>query len=145
MQFENSIEINASAEKVFSVLCDFKLYAEWHPSVSQVLGQPNIDEWVRVFLKIGERVVPVSALITVCDQDQCLEWQGSLVRQGFLRSSFLVRHAFIIETISAEKVKFTNEEAFSWLLSPLVNLASNSFIRGYKEVNEALKLRCESL
>ncbi len=144
MKFETPIDINASAETIFSVLCDFEAYPEWHPSVAKVEGKAELGEWLRIHLIIGNREVPVSALITACEEGKTLEWRGSIAKQGPFRAPFLIRHAFRIEE-RGEGARFTNEEAFRGLTSLLGRVAKPSLVKGYKEVNQALKKRAESL
>jgi len=144
--FTTSIEITAPREKIFKVLCDLKNYNDWHPGMEKIIGELGLNNWIDLYLGRKEkgRVVKIPVIVSVLAENEKLEWQGSLFRKGSLRKYFLVRHAFYVEDMGKGVTRFTNEEEFSSLLSWPVRQMKQTFIQGYTEVNEALKLRCEN-
>lgn len=144
--FSSSIEINASREKIFHVLCDIESYPSWHPSMKNILGKLELNRWI--VLHMGEkhkRGVKVPVVVSVLVENEKLEWQGSLFKEGALRKLFLVRHAFYVVDLGNGLTCFTNEEEFYGLLSKPVSMMNQSFISGYRKVNYALKEYVEAL
>lgn len=142
--FRTSIEIKASQEKVFEVLCQLENYPKWHPSIRSIQGDLSQGKILAADFGSEKRALNIPLEITVLEIDKKLEWQGSLFKQGKLRKVFLVRHAFYLEALENGLVKFTNEEEFSPLLSMLVNRIQEKFLNGYEQVNKALKSYCET-
>lgn len=144
-RFITSIEIKASQETVFKVLCDLENYPHWHPSIKSIHGNMHKGQWLIAYFGKGKRSVKIPLELSVLEKNTILEWQGSLFKQGKARKLFLVRHAFYIEVLNTGVIKFINEEEFSPLLSLLVKRMEEKFIRGYQQVNQALKNYCEAL
>jgi len=144
MQFQNSIVIKATPGRVFAALTDLPAYPAWHPGMAKITGDLALNNTVVLYMKQGKRVLKVPVVVTRFDKNSVLEWQGSLFKKGSLRKTFLVRHAFIIEVLNDKECKFTNEEEFSPLLSLIVKRMQPTFIKGYQQVNEALKKHCEA-
>ena len=70
-----------------------------------------------------------------------LRWLGHLLVPGL----FDGEHSFTIQPLGENRVRFAQREAFRGLLVPLFarNL-DNSTLRGFKEMNGALKERAEA-
>ena len=148
--FSHSIDIDAPPETVFKVLCDLGAYSEWHPSVVTACKEngkegavSQLGEWLVLDLGTEKKSVKIPVVVSQFENNKMLEWQGSLVKKGMLRNVFLVRHAFYVEEIKNGVTRFTNEEEFSSLLSVVVSLVKEKIIKGYLDVNMALKQRCE--
>jgi len=142
--FRTSIEINATKEAVFAVLCDLEGYQKSHPNIKKIFGRLEQGGWLTAYFGKSNRSLKIPLLITICEKNKKLEWQGSLFKKGMFRKYFLVRHAFYVEELETGLVKFTNEEEFDSMLSKPVKRKEDSFILGYKKVNEALKNYCEN-
>jgi len=50
-RLEASIEINAPAERVWSLLMDFPSYPRWNPFVRSIEGNPAAGESLKVFIQ----------------------------------------------------------------------------------------------
>lgn len=47
---ETNIEISASLEKVWSILCDFQKYPEWNPFIKELQGEVKVGEKLKVHI-----------------------------------------------------------------------------------------------
>jgi hypothetical protein len=78
--------------------------------------------------------------LLVAELDRELRWIGSLGVPGI----FDGEHTFRIESISANRVRFVQEERFSGVLAPLIlRVVRESTLQGFEAMNRALKSRAE--
>ena len=71
-----------------------------------------------------------------------LRWLGHLLLPGL----FDGEHIFIIETLGAESVRFTQREVFKGLFVPfLANAFYNKTLAGFEAMNQSLKARAEQV
>jgi hypothetical protein len=122
---KTEIIINASKEKVWQVLTDFKSYPRWNPFI-----MVNRSKKFRFKPKVVS-VVPF----------RYFDWLGNL----FIKGLFDGHHYFEIEELMPHQVKLSHGEYFSGLLSAsiLKKIAEdtrNNFIR----MNNALKQQAEA-
>ena len=69
-----------------------------------------------------------------------LRWLGRLLMPGL----FDGEHIFTIETLGANRVRFTQREVFTGILVPLLaRRIDTDTRRGFEEMNHALKARAE--
>ena len=50
-ELHSEIEIDASAELIWSILTDFASYSEWNPFVREISGEPKVGERLEVRLE----------------------------------------------------------------------------------------------
>ena len=140
---ETTIEIDATARRVWSVLMDFEAYPEWNPFVRGIQGSAMAGQRLRVSIcpPSGRSMRFRPQLLTV-NRERELRWRGSLVVPGL----FDGEHCFKLEPISASRTRFTQGESFSGLLVALFeNRLQGPTRQGFEQMNLALKLRTESL
>ncbi len=142
MFIEASIEIDASAETVWQVVADFARYPQWNPFIFEVSGEIREERRVAVALRLPSagtwRFRPV---ILVSQAPSEIRWLGHTLFRGVLDGE----HIFLIQPLSADKVRFVQREKFRGLLAPLVApFFSAATQRGFEAMNSALKFRCES-
>jgi hypothetical protein len=137
---ETSIEINTSAERVWSLLMDFAAYPRWNPFVRSIEGAPSVGKPLKVVIQSpgsgGMRFRPV---VLACEVAREFRWKGKLWMAGL----FDAEHYFRIEPRSGG-VLFMQGEMFSGLLVPLFRRSLDGAIkRGFVLMNEALKQEAE--
>ena len=133
------IIINASPERVWSILIDFPRYPEWNPFVREVKGKIAVGEKLKVYVKPeNSRGMRFNATITKINPNKEFRWVGRLLFPGILDGE----HIFIIQPMGRNKIKFMHSERFTGLLSVLggLNKLTQS---GLSDMNHALKRRCE--
>lgn len=135
------IEIDASAERVWSVLTDFASYPQWNPFVRSVVGVPQKGTGLRIVIQpTGGRAMRFSPTVLVADTGRELRWLGRLLMPGL----FDGEHAFVIESLGEHQVRFHQNERFSGILVGLFRASlDRDTRRGFEEMNHALKARAE--
>jgi hypothetical protein len=136
-----SIEIDAPAGTVWSVLTDFGAYPEWNP-YTRIEGEAAVGERLRVSPgpEVG-RAPTFRPRVLVADGRE-LRWLGHLFTPGL----FDGEHSFVIEELDEGRSKFTQSEEFSGLLvRPIMRFVGEDTESNFRGVNEALAARAESL
>src|SRR5215470_17197165 len=140
-RLETSIEINASAQRVWSILMDFPAYPRWNPFVRSIEGTPSAGESLKVVIQSpGSSGMPFRPEVLACEPKREFRWKGRLWMAGL----FDGEHYFRLEPKSGG-VLFAQGEAFSGLLVPLFRRALDGATRqGFVLMNEALRREAES-
>jgi hypothetical protein len=135
------IEIDASAERVWDVLSDFDSYPQWNPFIRSVLGVPRQGARLRITVQpSGGKAMRFSPVVLTADRGRELRWLGRFLFPGI----FDGEHCFVMETLANGKVRFRQSEWFSGLLvAPLRASLDRDTMRGFEEMNRALKARVE--
>ena len=137
---QTEIIINASAEKVWSILTDFAKFSEWNPFILSIEGKSETGAPLKVVLKNGKGTSVFTPRVLVAEKNKTFEWLGSLPIPGLFNG----QHKFYIEKISDNQVKFIHSEQFSGLLAGLLmKMIGEETRKGFVAMNEALKKRAE--
>ena len=141
-ELHTQIEINASAERVWHLLTDFPSYPQWNPFIRRISGELTTGERLEVRLEPPEsRGVTIRPKVLNAEPNHQLRWLGHLYVPGL----FDGEHSFVIQPLEEKRVRFVQREAFRGLLVPLfARSLDNSTLRGFKEMNGALKERAEA-
>ncbi len=137
------IEINASADRVWTVLSGFDAYSEWNPFIKSVVGLPVQGARLRIVIQPGgAKAMRFSPRVLAAEPGKELRWLGHLMVPGI----FDGEHRFMIESLSDSKVRFEQSERFNGLLvGPLRASLDRDTRRGFEEMNQALKARAEEV
>lgn len=140
-RLETSIEINAPAERVWSVLMDFPSHARWNPFVRSIEGNPTVGESLQVFIQPpGSGGMRFQPKVLAHEPRRELRWKGKLWIAGL----FDGEHYFKLEPKSSGRVVFHQGEVFSGLLVPLLRRSlERETKQGFIAMNEALKHEAE--
>lgn len=141
-ELSTQIEIEASAQKVWSILTDFSSFSEWNPFITEAEGQ--IEEGGRLRVRIsppGGTAMTFKPTVIRVVPEQEVRWKGRLLVPGL----FDGEHIFEISPIDDRRVRLTQREMFSGLFVPLLwsSLRTNTSA-GFEAMNRALKARAES-
>ncbi len=137
---QTKIVINATAEKVWSILTDFEKFPQWNPFIVKLEGKPEVNTRLRAELKNGNGVSVFKPNVLVVEKSTAFEWLGSLPIPGLFNG----HHYFRIEAISNAQVKFIHGEEFTGLLAGLIMSKIGEQTRnGFIAMNKALKERAE--
>ena len=138
---ETRIEINASAERVWSLLMDFSGHARWNPFIRSIEGLPNVGELLNVVIQPpGSGGMRFRPTVQVVEPQREFRWKGKLLLPGL----FDGEHYFIIEPESESRLSLRHGEAFSGLLVPLLRRSLDGPTKqGFIAMNEALKREAE--
>jgi hypothetical protein len=140
-RIETQIEINASAERVWSVLMDFPAYARWNPFVRSIEGTPVVGESLSVFIQpSGSGGMKFHPKVLAIEPQREFRWKGKLLIPGL----FDGEHFFVLESKSDARMVFHQGEVFSGALVPLFKrFLDGPTKQGFVAMNESLKREAE--
>ncbi|MGM0590830.1 MAG: SRPBCC family protein [Halobacteriota archaeon] len=141
-ELTTTIDIDAPPERVWAVLVDFDDYPEWNPFM-RVMGRPNLGADLVVELRPpGMRRSRFRPRVTSVDRGHELRWLGHLGVAGLFDGD----HRFVVDERPDGGTRFTQSETFGGVLSgPVFRWLATATERGFREMNEALKQRAESM
>ncbi len=140
-EITSEILIQASPEKVWSILTNFASYPEWNPFIKSITGE------VKVGRKICARIEPPQAKgmtfkpnILVYDLHKEFRWIGHLIIPGL----FDGEHIFELIDNKNGSTTFIQREKFKGVLVPLFKkMLDVNTVNGFNQMNEALKKMAE--
>ena len=137
---QTEIIINATPEKVWSILMDFDKYPQWNPFVKEITGSQKVGGQLKVTLRNGKGTSVFTPTVVSNETTRLFEWLGS-IPLGLFKG----QHRFAIEKINDTHVKFIHSEQFSGLLAGLIMSQIGETTRnGFIAMNKALKERAEA-
>ncbi|WP_020533520.1 SRPBCC domain-containing protein [Flexithrix dorotheae] len=130
------ITINASKEEVWSVLTNNENYQNWNPFIVESKGRVEKGNRIVNTMKNGNQKMVFKPVIKSVRKNEYFSWLGSLWIPGI----FDGYHFFHLEEVSAKKVKLTQGEQFSGLLSGMILKKIKTQTEAeFIKMNEALK------
>src|SRR3712207_3408729 len=142
-ELRSEAAIQASPQRVWEILTDFRAYPEWNPFIPRITG--SLETGARLDVQLqppGGRGVRMRPTVQAVEPSRELRWLGHLGIPGL----FDGEHRFRIEAVGADRVRFVQEERFTGLLAPLVlRFVERSTQQGFEAMNQALKARAEQL
>ena len=141
-ELHTEIEIDASAERVWDILTDFASYPQWNPFIRRISGELQVGERLEVRLEPPDsRGITLRPTVLRAEPNRLLRWVGHLMVPGI----FDGEHSLVIEPLEGNRVRFVQHEAFKGVLvRPLARSLDKSTLRGFEEMNGALKERAEA-
>lgn len=137
------IDIDAAAERVWSILTAFERFPEWNPFIRKVEGKPQVGSrlLVRLFPGGDSGAMTFRPLVVAVEPGRELRWRGRLLVPRILDGE----HRFVIRPLGDHRVVFQQSERFSGLLVPLFrSRLDRDTRRGFEEMNLALKKVAEA-
>ena len=140
-ELRTEIEIHASDKQVWQLLTDFASFPQWNPFIRQAKGEAKVGARLEVHIQpSGASGMTFKPIVLKVKPNRELRWLGRLLMPGL----FDGEHIFTIETLEANRVRFTQREIFTGLLVPLfARSLTTDTRRGFEEMNQALKSRAE--
>lgn len=140
-QIEVQIEIDASAERVWSLLIDLASYPQWNPFIRSIEGRLSEGQLLNVFIQPpGSRGMHFRPTVLTVELNHELRWKGKLLLPGL----FDGEHYFKMKN-TPRGVVFRQGEVFSGALVPLFRSSLDGATKqGFIAMNKALKERAES-
>jgi len=136
------IEIDAPPASVWDVLTDFGSYSEWNP-VMDISGEPAEGERLEVTVSYeNTRQMTFRPNVLIADEPTEFRWQGRL----FVKGLYDGEHRFLLTPLDdGERTRVTHAETFRGALVGFINRRIGSNVEaGFKDMNEALKMRVET-
>jgi len=138
---ETAIDIDAPAERVWTILCDFPAYPQWNPFIVLIEGKikPGTKLLVQLALP-GKPAMNFRPRLKLVTPPRELRWVGQVLAPGLLDGE----HGFEIEPLGPGRCRLRHVEHFSGVLMPLFIPALRDSTRaGFEAMNRALKDRAE--
>lgn len=135
------ITINATTETVWNILMDFENYKNWNPFVTRIEGNPVVGQKISTTISPeGKKAMDFTPTILVNNSNQEFRWVGNL----FINGIFDGEHIFKLEAIDENTTRFIHVENFSGILaSTLFRILEESTVKGFQDMNEAIKAKAE--
>jgi hypothetical protein len=141
-ELHSEIEIGASAERVWGILTDFASYPRWNPFIRSIGGELEVGERLEVRLEPPDsRGITMRPTVLRVEPNRLMRWLGRLL----VPRLFDGEHSLAIHLLGEDRVRFVQHEAFKGVLVPLVARTLDNTLRGFEEMNGALKERAEAL
>jgi len=130
------IVINATPEKVWSILTNFGDYPKWNPFIVSIKGDLKAGQRIENTMMNGEKKFVFKPKVLSVVPNKYFDWLGSLLIKGI----FDGHHYFQIEQVNSSQVKLIHGENFSGILSGFIlrkigEQTRNNFIA----MNQAIK------
>jgi hypothetical protein len=140
---ETQITIDASVERVWSLLMDFPSHAKWNPFVRSVEGNPEVGQKLKVFIQPpGSGGMRFDPTVVAVEPNREFRWKGKFLLSGL----FDGEHYFKLEARPEGGVVFHQGELFSGILVPLFRRSLDGATKqGFIAMNKALKREAEEV
>lgn len=139
-KIETEIRIQATPDRVWSVLTDFKSFPDWNPFIRSISGREVVGEMLEVQLKPpGAKGMTFRPEILKFDLGKEFRWKGKL----FFKGVFDGEHYFILEKIGESETRFIHGEIFSGFLVGLLDGMLSKTKDGFNLMNKAIKVQSE--
>lgn len=133
---ETNIVINATAEKIWKILIDFKRYPEWNPFILSMEGEVNEGARLKANIK-GMKFTPVVLAVRA---NREFRWLGNFIIKGL----FDGEHYFLLNQNNDGTTTLTHGEYFNGVLVPVFSKTLDKKTKeGFENLNLALKERAE--
>ncbi|MBK9737466.1 MAG: SRPBCC domain-containing protein [Saprospiraceae bacterium] len=131
------IVVNATPEKIWSILTNFDNYPNWNPFIKSIKGDVKIGN------KITARIEPPEASgmtfkpkVLTFETNKEFSWLGHLLFKGLFDGA----HKFELNDNGNGTTTFIQSEKFDGILLPLFkNMLENNTKRGFEAMNKKLK------
>ncbi len=138
---EKSIVINASAEKVWSVLTDFENWEQWNTFIIKSEGKAEVGGKLKNTFDNGGKEMTFKPKVLKAEPNKELVWVGRLFMPGIFDGT----HGFRIEEIAPDQVRLVQYESFKGLFSGMImKKIHDDTASGFERMNQDLKARAEA-
>lgn len=141
VEIKTEILINATPEKVWSILTDFKKYPEWNPFIKYIKGEVKVGNTIEVRIEPpGAKGMSFKPEVLLFENLKQIKWLGHLLFPGL----FDGEHKFELVHGTDGTTTFIQSEIFKGILVPLFKKQlENNTKQGFVEMNKQLKERAE--
>jgi len=140
--YKRQILINASADKVWSVLTDFGLWKEWNSFIVNSEGAAIVGSKLKNTFDNNGKEMVFKPKVLRAEPNKELVWMGRL----FIPGIFDGTHGFRIEEVGPNQVRFVNYESFKGIFSSMIlKKIYDDTAKGFERMNSELKAQVEQM
>lgn len=141
-EIRTEIDIEATPERIWSILLDFPAHPQWNPFIRSIIGVAKPGERLTVSIQPqGSKAMTFRPKVLAATPNEELRWLGRFLLPGI----FDGEHSFRIERLAPGRVRLIHAEKFSGILVPLARSGLERGTKaGFAAMNQALKARAES-
>ena len=136
-EIKTTILINASIEKVWSILINFSNYSKWNPFIKSIKGQFKVGNKIEVRIEPpGAKAMTFKPIVITYQENKEMSWQGKLMFTGI----FDGEHKFRLIDSGNGTTTLIQSEIFKGLLVPLFGkIIETNTKNGFEAMNKKLK------
>ncbi len=139
-KIRTEIIIEANASKVWNVLRNLSEWSEWNPFMTEASGNIEAGESLRLCFSSKNKKMVITPRVQKVEKEKSFSWKGSA-----MAGAFVGEHYFILEKEDENITKLIHGENFNgWLVWLILPLLKADTLKGFMEMNRALKNRVES-
>ena len=140
-RLDTSIAVDATPERLWSLLTDFAGYPRWNPFVRSIAGELEVGKTLDVSVEPpGGRAMKFHPVVLAVDPGRELRWKGKLLIPGLFDGEHWIR----LSHVANGHVVVEHGEMLNGLLVPRYRPAIDGSTRaGFIAMNEALKREAE--
>lgn len=138
---KTEIQINATPEKVWSILTNFDQYPQWNPFIKSISGQVAVGNKITARLEPpGAQGMTFKPTVLAFEAFKEFRWLGHLLFPGL----FDGEHKFELIDHKNGTTTFIQSEKFKGILVPLFRkMLDTNTVNGFNLMNQKLKERAE--
>ena len=134
----STVDLDATPERVWSVLTDTAAYGAWNPFITQLDGTLQVGNKIHVRIAPpGRKPMMFHPVVTDADAGHKLAWLGRLLIPGLFDGA----HSFTLEPLADGRTRFVQSENFSGVLVWFARGLLTNTAAGFDAMNEALRQR----
>ena len=136
-QIQTSILIHSSAQKIWSILTDFKNYPNWNQFIQFIEGTPKIGNKIKAKIQPpNSKLMTFTPKVLVFEENKEFVWLGHFLFKGL----FDGEHHFKLIDNQDGTITFIQSENFKGLLVPIFkNSLEKNTQKGFELMNQKLK------
>lgn len=139
-QIHTQIDIDASPQRVWTVLTDWPAYMQWNPFVHSLRGELQVGARLEAHIRLGRRLMTFTPRVSRMQEGVAFAWLGHAMLPGV----FDGEHSFELEALEGGRTRFIHAERFEgFAVRLLMRFVGEATEAGFHEMNAALKARCE--
>jgi hypothetical protein len=139
-ELRTQIEIWSTPDRVWQVLTNLDKYPEWNPFIYRAIGTARPGEKVDITVRTDSADMVLHCKVIKVEPGRELRWKYH-VGMPFL---FGGEHSFIIEPLTANKIRFVDREVFNGLFVSIQSRNIDTKTKqGFEAMDRALKMRAE--
>jgi len=135
------VDISAPPAKVWNNFAAFQTYPQWNPFITSLSGDPRPGATLKVHIAPpGAMSWTFHPTVLTYEPNHELTWLGRFLIPGL----FDGQHTFTVEPDGTGGARFIQRERFTGVLVPFMwDSLKIHTAQGFKDMNQALKKRCE--